>query len=210
MTQTVYTRLMMGEGLGEHFDRHVFACAIAVCRHAPADSSAGALPPLTAALGLGPDQLCALFAKYFPHALDVLPWMHEAEGAGEDSIEEPDLRDLLLSHRAGRSEDEGWLAAIVARRSLCENHLWQDLGLQNRDELNALMARHFPTLKALNAGNMKWKKFFYRTLCQTDGVIICKSPHCEACDDFDVCFGEESGESLMFRVSNEKSIAQEM
>jgi nitrogen fixation protein NifQ len=200
MTETVYRKLMAEEGSGETFDRHLFACAIAVVRGDPAQPREGGAghPSLTRALGLSPDALCDLFQAYFPHALDFLPWMGARDDSDDDAaIEEEDLRDLLLAHRACGRPEELWLARIVARRSMADNHLWQDLGLANRDELNRLMGENFPSLKALNADNMKWKKFFYRTLCETAGVVICKSPNCETCDDYALCFGDEAGSPLL-------------
>ncbi|GAB3448459.1 nitrogen fixation protein NifQ [Insolitispirillum peregrinum] len=197
MTETVYQRLMAGVGLGEHFDRHVFASLIAVVRSDPATSQ----DMLTHALGVSPDALSSLLRHYFPQAVEFMP-----TGVGtqvpeiDEALEEEDLRAFILSHRAGVREEEVWLAAMIARRSLCENHLWQDLGLRSRDELNALLRQNFPSLVALNSENMKWKKFFYRQLCQTDGVLLCKSPNCQTCSDSAVCFGEESGEPVIFRV----------
>ena len=39
---------------------------------------------------------------------------------------------------------------------------------------------------------MKWKKFFYRQLCERSGMLICKSPRCADCVDYRICFGPES------------------
>jgi nitrogen fixation protein NifQ len=50
------------------------------------------------------------------------------------------------------------------------------------------MRRHFRGLAELNDRDMKWKKFFYRQLCQREGVLICKSPNCDICSDFSLCF----------------------
>ena len=47
---------------------------------------------------------------------------------------------------------------------------------------------------------MKWKKFFYRMICRDEGYRLCTAPSCAECDDFQVCFGDESGESLMART----------
>jgi nitrogen fixation protein NifQ len=44
---------------------------------------------------------------------------------------------------------------------------------------------------------MKWKKFLYRTICRDDGFAFCTAPSCGECSDFDHCFGEEGGESLL-------------
>jgi len=38
---------------------------------------------------------------------------------------------------------------------------------------------------------MRWKKFFYRTLCERDGVLLCKAPNCEVCEDYALCFVPE-------------------
>ena len=82
------------------------------------------------------------------------------------------------------------LVARMAMASMGRNHLWEDLGLRSRDELNALMQRHFPRLKAMNSGNLGWKKFIGRLLCERAEVLICKSPHCEACDEYALCFDQ--------------------
>ena len=44
---------------------------------------------------------------------------------------------------------------------------------------------------------MRWKRFFYRMLCESDGFVMCSTPVCTNCCDFDLCFGEESGESRL-------------
>jgi len=103
-----------------------------------------------------------------------------------------EIVELLLEHRADKSEQERWLSYAIATASMGENHLWQDMGLPSRKVLSELLNTHFPTLAAKNKGDMKWKKFFYRQLCERAGVPICKSPHCADCCDFRVCFGPES------------------
>ncbi|MFC5356853.1 nitrogen fixation protein NifQ [Azospirillum himalayense] len=149
---------------------------------------------VTASLGLTREALVELIRRHavgFVHLLPSLP-----DGSGEDAIEEEDLRAFLLDHRAAGTVEEEWLAAIVARRTLGPNHLWQDMGFANRRELNAMFRRHFPSLVALNSGDMKWKKFFYRQLCEREGLMLCKSPNCEVCDDFSACFSAEDGDPL--------------
>lgn len=154
--------------------------------------------PLTHALGLGRGALAVLVARHAPqHAATLSAQATLPDGSGgEDAIEEADLRAFLLDHRARGAEEEEWLAAIVARRSLEPNHLWQDMGFADRGELNAMFRRHFPALVARNGADMKWKKFFYRSLCEREGLLLCKSPNCEVCEDFDACFGGEEGDPL--------------
>jgi nitrogen fixation protein NifQ len=152
--------------------------------------------PLTEALGLDRGSLERLLRRYLPGHLAMLESLPAGAGPGPDALEEPDLRAYLLECRAGRGEEEEWLAAIVARRSLKSNHLWQDLGLADRGELGALFGKHFPELVVRNRLDMKWKKFFYRALCERDGVPVCKAPNCAVCSDAVACFAPETGARL--------------
>jgi nitrogen fixation protein NifQ len=123
-------------------------------------------------------------------AAPLVQWQRRPAAAQDDEYE--DLLALLLEYRATADAASEQLCIFVARSAMGENHLWQDMGLPNRQALSDLMRENFPTLFALNSGNMKWKKFFYRQLCERAGVPICKSPHCADCDDYAVCFGPES------------------
>lgn len=104
-----------------------------------------------------------------------------------------DLLALLLDHAARRDAPTDLLARRVARACLGENHLWQDLGLPHRGALNDLLRHHFPALHAKNTGDMKWKKFFYRQLCERAEVRACRAPSCGECSDYARCFGPEDG-----------------
>ena len=172
---------------GPALDRLLFARILGLAAQHPGHA-------ITASLGLTRGALAELIRRHaagFAHLLPTLP-----DDSGEDAIEEEDLRAFLLDHRAAGTAEEEWLAAIVARRTLGPNHLWQDMGFANRRELNAMFRRHFPSLVALNSGDMKWKKFFYRQLCAREGLMLCKSPNCDVCDDFAACFGAEDGDPL--------------
>lgn len=180
----IYDWLMAMRGTGAAFDRHIFACVLA---SGAAEQDRG----LNESLGLARDDLAALLRDYFPLAgclLDDLP-----DGVGTMALEEDDLAALLRGNGTRGNREEAWLAAIVARRSLGANHLWQDLGLTSRKNLSDLLTRHFKPLAEKNTGDMKWKKFFYRQMCQAEGMTICKSPNCEICDDYALCFGPEDG-----------------
>lgn len=186
MAADIYRLLMAGRSSTDDFDCHLFACAVAIARTAPR--------PLAEGLGLSPAAFATLMATFFPH-VDFST--QAGDGTPPASLEEPDLRDLLLCHRTSGNVEEHWLANIIARRSLEPNHLWQDLGLASRDDLGQMMRIHFTPLAAKNDRDMKWKKFFYRQLCAMEGIVICKSPICDSCDDFAVCFSSEDGQSLL-------------
>jgi nitrogen fixation protein NifQ len=178
-------------------DAHVVASIIAMAAH---EANAGRA--LTQGLGIAGAELRHLISALFPHALPLL------ERFGLDanvSIAEDEgcLRELLTRCSNGGTWLELRLAKLIARRSMRPNHLWQDLGLRNRRELSALMARHFAPLAARNNQDMKWKKFFFRMICRDEGFRLCAAPSCSECDDFAVCFGDESGESLLARIRHD-------
>ena len=107
-----------------------------------------------------------------------------------------DVVALLLDHAnpaAGAACEIARVAETVAVACLGDNHLWQDLQLPSRADLSALMAHWFPALKARNHGDMKWKKFLYKQLCEREEIFVCKSPSCAVCCDKAVCFGPEDG-----------------
>ncbi len=103
-----------------------------------------------------------------------------------------DLVQLIQSHRKGEHDSELWLAKIIAAGCMGNDHLWCGLGLQDRKMLGALLKENFPGLAQQNVNNMRWKKFFYRQLCEQGGHFICRSPSCETCPTYDECFGDEA------------------
>lgn len=175
-------------GDDDDFDRHVLASILAA---AAMDGG-----PLAERAGLAEPELNELLASCFPSAeLRAFAWMPRPGSAADD--ETIMVRDLLLAQRSTGGDLGRWLAAMVARRAMEPNHLWEDLGLRERPELSRLLTRHFAPLAARNTRNMRWKRFFYRMLCEDDGFVMCTTPVCTQCNDFDLCFGEESGESRM-------------
>jgi nitrogen fixation protein NifQ len=187
MTYRMLTGCSIGDAaiaVDRDFDRHVFACLLAIA--ATEEGSPGER------LGLGGDDLAALIERWFPHARGAWSARREAD-AGPDDDEIAMVRELLIAHRSNPGNDSRWLAAMIARRALEPNHLWEDLGLRDRSELSRLLARHFTPLARRNTNNMRWKRFFYRTLCEADGLVMCLAPVCTSCGDFNACFGDESG-----------------
>jgi nitrogen fixation protein NifQ len=171
----------------DDFDRHVFASILA------AAVMDGGL--LVERVGLAEQDLNALLARCFPSAkVRAFAWPKSDAIVDDETIM---VRDLLLAHRSTENEIGCWLAAMVARRAMEPNHLWEDLGLRERAELSRLFTRHFAPLATRNTRNMRWKRFFYRMLCEDDGFVMCTTPVCTQCNDFDLCFGEEGGESRL-------------
>jgi nitrogen fixation protein NifQ len=177
------------------FDAHVFASILAVAAQSGSTAEGS---------GLAAAELEALISKWFPDSRAVLVKSSQQAFAPDD--ETVMLQELLLAHRSHDGEDSRWLAAMIARRAMEANHLWEDLGLRNRTELSRLLSRHFAPIASRNTKNMRWKRFFYRVLCESDGFVMCSTPVCTDCRDFDLCFGEESGESRLAHRRREAAL----
>jgi nitrogen fixation protein NifQ len=182
------------------FDRHVLASILAI----GFGEVGGAAATLGQAVGLDAADLSGLIDAWFPGAGE---WLATVMGpAPARSDDESCLVELLTRGGTAGSPFETPLACMIARRAQRANHLWQDLGLRNRDELSRLMLTHFAPLARLNRRDMKWKKFFYRLMCRDAGYGLCTAPSCGECADFSACFGEEAGASLLIhaRLEHEK------
>lgn len=174
----------------EVFDIHVLAAILAAALTEAEKSGID----LAEGLGLSPVEIGGLIGLYFPrYPITGIEDLASSPPSEDETL----LADLLLAHRSGPEPIAGWLAVLIARRAMRPDHLWQDLGLNDRGELNRLLARHFRTLHAGNTGNMRWKKYFYRVLCEAEGFSLCAAPSCAVCTDFNDCFGVEDGLSRL-------------
>lgn len=149
-------------------------------------------------LGLPEEQFASLMENYFPCALQNaasrLPHGPDVPGCEAMRGEEfGDLLDLLLAHRTRPDKESEWLAFAIATACMGNDHLYQDMGLPNRQILSELLSEYFTSLFVRNSGNMKWKKFFYKQLCDRSGVNACRAPSCQVCADYLKCFGPEEG-----------------
>jgi nitrogen fixation protein NifQ len=152
-------------------------------------------------MGLDKPALMELIGAMFPDLMSAFAGVLDDPVIVIDA-EEQSVRDILGMFSTGAGRLERYLAAVIARRCKSPHHLWQDLGLHDRDELSRLMKRHFARLAERNQHNMKWKKFLYRMVCRSEGFSLCTAPVCSECSDFDSCFGAEDGESRLARVAH--------
>ena len=140
--------------------------------------------------GLGARRFSALAEKLFPGAD---PGQPTPSSSLFPAVEYGDLMRLLLDHRSRKGEETEMVAHAMAIACLGANHLWEDMHLDNRAELSALIRAYFGSLAALNIRDMKWKNFFYRQICAREGFNACRAPRCEECCDQARCFGPEDG-----------------
>lgn len=148
-------------------------------------NNGGVLP---AHLGLTKHAFENLIARHFPRFdfKQLKPISRPLETTRSAELEE--LKKLLKDHVDINIIGSFEMVDIVAVGCLGNDHLWQDLGLWSRPQLSALMETNFPTLAARNIKNMKWKKFLYKQLCESEGIYVCRSPSCEVCVDYAKCF----------------------
>lgn len=102
--------------------------------------------------------------------------------------ERQELISLLNEYSNPDDPSSKQMAVILATACLTKHHLWQSLGLPERASLGQLIQYNFPELHAKNSNNMRWKRFFYKQLCEQGGDYICRAPSCEECKSYAECF----------------------
>jgi len=114
-----------------------------------------------------------------------------------------DLVALLTEYAREASEEIHSVGRWLAFSCMGENHLWEDLGLPERPALTNLIGECFPRLRQLNSQNMRWKKFFYKQLCNREQVFACRAPSCDQCSEFALCFesADPQGSSWEFPLA---------
>ena len=153
----------------------------AVRRHA----LEGRLPGAACRLGFEADECAALIAAV---GIDE-PAIHASTLF--DEAAPPLLAPLVALLWAERASDQPWTrlaAGTVASACFGARHLWQDIGLSGRDEVSALLQRHFPRLAAGNTRDLKWKRYLFIRLGEQLGSPELRPPRCDGCDDYAVCF----------------------
>jgi len=92
-------------------------------------------------------------------------------------------KEVLALLQKYASDDKAKLevAPLVALKSLAPNHLYQDLGLDNRIQMGKLMKKNFPSLAEKKPEDKLWKKYIYDLI----GKV---APACATCSDQVNCF----------------------
>jgi len=169
-------------------DRQLFACLLAV--------AAQESVPLHLALNLSAEMLETLLSQVFP-AIDKKKF---SPVSAPKTTPPPDINPQVQSLLLGFVDPDlsGWgqfaalvLARVMAARAAHPGHLWVAMGLFERPQLSAAIRRHLPALAAANHQGMRWKRFFFRQVCEFKGGTMCKSPVCGDCSDYSLCFVPE-------------------
>lgn len=92
--------------------------------------------------------------------------------------------EALLIFYAEDDQGRNVLAGRIAAAAFEMRHLYQDLGLPSRAQMNALMKKHYPALAAMKPETVRWKKFLF-------DCVEAVAPACAACGDQAHCFSCE-------------------
>jgi len=152
-----------------------------------------------AGCGLSSQELDAMLARLFPGAsaspdasLAALREQGAAYAAfGLDGAQAEFaqwLRALLDAWRAPGIDTTPWVTGVLAHACLRPDHLWRDLGLSGREDVTALLARHYPGLMARNARHLRWKQFLAYSAREHAGLPPAPAPGCPGCEDYGVCY----------------------
>ena len=178
--QALYQRLMMTSSDSANVPYLAQMVASWVCGR-------GGLPRF---MGLDEESFGELMRRAFP-GIPMTDFDARQSIEPDRASELEDVQSLLIEHRSSLSDEEIFIAQIVATGCMGSDHLWADLGLFARKDLGQMLLLNFRPLAELNVNNMRWKKFFYRQLCAKEGFILCRSPSCETCCEYSVCFAPE-------------------
>lgn len=88
---------------------------------------------------------------------------------------------LLLQRYADNAFAKTALASYISSKAFETGHLYSDMGLSSRTEMNRLMSENYPLLAAMRPTDIRWKKFLFDKI----GSI---APACHDCRDLQNCF----------------------
>ncbi|CUJ47710.1 nitrogen fixation protein NifQ [Achromobacter xylosoxidans] len=153
--------------------------------------------------GLSSVELAEVLASVFPGtqdgataALADLQARLLAYATPGQASPQPDFTRLLrvlLEACGGPAVTTPWVTSVLAHACLRPDHLWRDLGLKDRDDVTALLTRHYPGLVARNTQNLRWKKFLAYSAFEHAGLPAAAAPGCSDCEDRGFCYGASAG-----------------
>ncbi len=96
---------------------------------------------------------------------------------------QPDFQKILQLLQANADNDfaKNALASYIASKAFESGHLYSDMGMSSRIELNKLMSENYNTLAARRPPEIRWKKFLF-------DEIGSMAPACHDCKDLQSCF----------------------
>jgi len=99
------------------------------------------------------------------------------------------MREMLWAHRVNSDPMLAVLSNMLASACFGGHHLWQDLGLERRQDVSEMLATCFTDLFQSNKRDLRWKHHLFNLLGKRLGRDALRAPKCAACEDFGLCFG---------------------
>ena len=166
-------------------DRRLFAGVLTVASREPY--------PLAAALGVDEATCEKILETCFPGFERSAFAAKDPDNQATAPDVSQDVLALLLAHvpeegSSFRLQLACWLARIIAARAAQPGHLWIAMGFFERPQLTAAIRRHLPGLAQANNQGMRWKRFLFKQVCEAHGGMLCKSPNCTDCSEYELCF----------------------
>lgn len=153
--------------------------------------------------GLSSAQLFDLLAAVFPDANDsggpvlgelrqqILRCVDNARPTPVHQAFMAQTQTLLDAYRAPHATTP-WVTRILIHACLRTDHLWRDLGLAGREDVTALLRRHYPGLPERNVRNLRWKKFLAYAARERAGLAPQAAPGCAGCEEEAMCYPAEA------------------
>lgn len=148
--------------------------------------------------GLAPAELAGVLASLFPDAqagsnttlaaLRAQLLAYAARGLANPRPDFTRLLRMLLDACSGPAATTPWVTSVLAHACLRPDHLWRDLGLGGREDITALLTRHYPGLVARNTQNLRWKKFLAYAAFEHADLPVAAAPGCADCEDHGRCY----------------------
>ncbi|MGE4436994.1 nitrogen fixation protein NifQ [Achromobacter sp.] len=146
--------------------------------------------------GLSPAELVEVLANLFPGApagagLRAQLPAYAARGLASPQPDFTRRLRVLLDACSGQAMTTAWVTSVLAHACLRPDHLWRDLGLSGREDVTALLTRHYPGLVARNSRNLRWKQFLAYSAFEHAGLPPQAAPGCGTCEDHAFCYGNQ-------------------
>lgn len=125
----------------------------------------GHLPPFAATLGMRYEEFSLIQVEHSKDSLLRLPFYFDLIAEWMPDLFPP-LVEMLWERHSCDDKINWWVAHAIACACFGKRHLWQDLGLQGKEELSRLLASRFPKLYRHNFSDLDWNSFIFQELGQ--------------------------------------------
>ena len=133
-----------------------------VIRHVRGLGEQPPVNPAAATLGLAHEEFRALGQALGPELLGPVSGPLPPDAPIDLACHK--MLSLLWASRRDDSPLTRAVAAALACASKEDHHLWVDLGLSGRDQVNQLIKGHFPALYRSNVSHVGWKKYLLKQI----------------------------------------------